>query len=61
LRGLASRRDTEKRIEAIPPLVKEAAALAVVGTRQKGIVIDVDDDIADVPVLGDKIQIQQVL
>jgi two-component system sensor kinase FixL len=61
LRGFASRRDTDKRIEPIPPLVKEAAALALVGTRQKGIVIKVDDDMADVPVLVDKVQIQQVL
>ena len=61
LRGFASRRDTEKRIEPIPPLLKEAAALALVGTRQKGIVIKIDNDIADVPVLADKIQIQQVL
>ena len=61
LRGFASRRDTEKRIEPIPPLLREAAALALVGTRQKGIVIKIDNDIADVPVLADKIQIQQVL
>jgi two-component system, LuxR family, sensor kinase FixL len=60
LRGFASRRDTEKRIEPIPPLLKEAAALALVGTRQKGIVIKIDNDLADVPVLADKIQIQQV-
>jgi two-component system, LuxR family, sensor kinase FixL len=61
MRGVATRRDTEKRIELIPSLVREAAALALVGTRQRGIVIKADDDIADVPVLSDKIQIQQVL
>jgi two-component system, LuxR family, sensor kinase FixL len=61
IRGFAARRDTEKRIEAIPSLVREAAALALVGTRQRGIVVKVDDDIADVSVFADKIQIQQVL
>ena len=61
LRGFASRGDAEKRIEQIPALIREAAELALVGIRQRGIVIQVDDDIADVPVLVDKIQMQQVL
>ena len=61
LRGFASCGDAEKRIEAIPTLVREAAELALVGTRQRGTVIRVDGNLADVSVLVDKIQMQQVL
>jgi PAS domain S-box-containing protein len=61
LRGFASRGDAEKRIEAVPTLVREAAELALVGTRQHGTVIRVDGNLADVCVLVDKIQMQQVL
>ncbi len=61
LRGFASRGDAEKRIEAIPKLVREAAELALVGMRQHGTVIRVDGNLADVSVLVDKIQMQQVL
>jgi two-component system, LuxR family, sensor kinase FixL len=61
LRGFVSRRDSEKRIEAVTPLVKEAAELALLGIKQKGISIRVEDDLADAVVLADKIQIQQVL
>jgi len=43
-------------------LVKEAAELVLLGTRHRGISINVvQDDLEDVTVLGDKIQIQQVL
>jgi PAS domain S-box-containing protein len=61
LRGFASRGDAEKRVEAIPTLVREAAELALVGTRRHGPVIRVDGNLADVSVLVDKIQMQQVL
>jgi two-component system sensor kinase FixL len=61
LRGFASRRDSEKRFEAISPLVKEAAELALLGTKLRGVSITVQDDLADVTVIVDKIQIQQVL
>jgi two-component system sensor kinase FixL len=61
LRGFASRGDGEKRIEAITPLVKEAAELAVVGTKLRGISITIQDSSAGAAILADKIQIQQVL
>jgi two-component system, LuxR family, sensor kinase FixL len=51
----------EKRIEAITPLVAEAAELALVGTRLRGIVITIQDGSAGAAVIADKIQIQQVL
>ena len=60
-RGFASRGDGEKRIEAITPLVKEAAELALVGTKLRGISITIQDGAAGSAVVADKIQIQQVL
>ncbi len=61
LGGFAARGDSEKRLAAIPTLVREAAELALVGTRRHGTVIRVDDNLANVPVLVDRIQMQQVL
>jgi two-component system, LuxR family, sensor kinase FixL len=59
--GFASRGDGEKRIEAITPLVKEAAELALVGTKLRGISIAIEDGSAGTAVVADKIQIRQVL
>jgi len=61
LRGFVSRRDSEKRIEAVSPLVREAAELALLGTKQKGVNIRVEDNLEDAVILADRIQIQQVL
>src|SRR3954453_6019719 len=61
LRGFVSRGDSEKRIEAASPLVKEAAELALLGTKQKGVTIRVEGNLDDAVILADKIQIQQVL
>jgi two-component system sensor kinase FixL len=61
LRGFVSRGDSEKRIEAVSPLVRDAAELALLGTKQKGISIRVEDNLGDAVILADKIQIQQVL
>jgi len=61
LRGFVSRGDSEKRIEAVSPLVREAAELALLGTKQKGINIRVEDNLEDAVILADRIQIQQVL
>ena len=61
LRELVSRGDTEKRIEALPPLLREARELALIGTKQRGLPIRVEEDIPEVTVIVDKIQIQQVL
>jgi two-component system, LuxR family, sensor kinase FixL len=61
LRGFVSRGESEKRIEAVSPLLKEAAELALLGTKQKGGNIRVEDNLAGAIILADKIQIQQVL
>lgn len=61
LRGFVSRGDSEKRIEAVMPLVEEAAELALLGMKQKGISIRVEEGLADAIIVVDKIQIQQVL
>jgi two-component system sensor kinase FixL len=61
LREFVSRGDTEKRIEFLPPLLKEARELTLLGTRQRNIPIHLENNIPDVSVIVDKIQIQQVL
>jgi two-component system sensor kinase FixL len=61
LRGFASRGDSEKRIEAVSPLVREAAELAVVGTKDRGTSIRSEDNSGNATIVADKIQIQQVL
>jgi two-component system sensor kinase FixL len=42
-------------------MIKEAAELALLGIREKGVRLKFDDGPADVSILADKIQIQQVL
>lgn len=61
LRSFLSRGDSERRIEAVPPLIAEAVELASVGIKQRDVAIDVQADLPPVQVLADKIQIQQVL
>jgi two-component system, LuxR family, sensor kinase FixL len=61
LRGLVSRGDSERRIEAISPLIKGTTELALIGMSQKQVGIEFDDGPIDVSILADKIQIQQVL
>jgi two-component system, LuxR family, sensor kinase FixL len=61
LRGLAMRGDGERRIEPIPPLVKEAAELALIGSKHRGVNIRIEDELGHITVFVDKIQIQQVL
>lgn len=61
LRGFMSRGETDKRIEPVPPLLTEAAELALMGVKQKGVGIGVQPDLPDQKVLADKVQIQQVL
>ena len=61
LRDFISDGATERRIESLPRLVTEANALALVGSREHGIEVQVQlDPRADV-ILVDRIQIQQVL
>ena len=61
MRGLASRSDGEKRVEAIAPLVKDAAELAIVGIKLQGISITIQDGSEGATVVADKVQLQQVL
>lgn len=61
MREFVSRGDTEKRIEPLPPLLREARELALLGTRQRGVPIQLAKGLPETVVLVDKIQIQQVL
>lgn len=61
LRDFVSRGETERRLEAVPRLIDEAAALALVGGRENGITIRYDVRPNIPPVLVDRVQIQQVL
>lgn len=61
LRGFLSHRNSERQIEAIAPLVKEAVELARLDMRQRGVSIRLGNVPGDVSILADKVQIQQVL
>jgi two-component system sensor kinase FixL len=61
LRGFLSHGNSERQVEAISPLVKEAVELAHLDMRQRGVIIRLGDVPADVSILADKVQIQQVL
>jgi two-component system sensor kinase FixL len=60
-RGFLSHQNSERQIEAISPLVKEAVELAHLDMRQRGVAIRLENLPADVSILADKVQIQQVL
>ena len=61
LREFVARGETAKTIEDLPKLVNEAGALALVGSRERGIVTQFDFAPDATPVLADRVQIQQVL
>ena len=61
LRDFVSRGEVERRIENLPRLVTEANALALVGSREHGIEVQVRLDPEADEVFVDRIQIQQVL
>jgi two-component system sensor kinase FixL len=61
LRDFISRGETERRIESLRKLVTEASALALVGTGEHGLEVQVKLDQQADAVLVDRIQIQQVL
>jgi len=61
MRDFLSHGETEARIESLARLVTEANALALVGTREHGIDVQVNLDRALDVVFVDRIQIQQVL
>jgi two-component system sensor kinase FixL len=61
LREFVGRGDSERRIESVNKLIEEASALALVGTKDKGVRVRFRFDPAVDLVLVDKVQIQQVL
>lgn len=61
LRDFMSHGEIERRLESLPKLISEANALALVGSREHGIDVQVRLDPAGARVLVDRIQIQQVL
>jgi two-component system sensor kinase FixL len=61
LRDFMSTGETERRIESLQRLINEANALALVGSREYGIDVQLELDPAADTVLVDRIQIQQVL
>ena len=61
LRDFMSHGRTTYKPENLPRLVTEANALALVGTREHGIEVEIDLDPSGSTVLADRIQIQQVL
>lgn len=61
LRDFVARGDLEKSVENLPALIDEAAKLAMIGAREKGVSAHFDLDPDATPVLVDKVQVQQVL
>jgi two-component system sensor kinase FixL len=61
MREFISRGDTEHSIESLPRLITEANALALVGSREFGIDVQVGFDPKADSVIVDRIQVQQVL
>ena len=61
LREFAARGETERRIESLPRIVEEAAALGLVGAREQGVIVRFHFDPAIDAVLADRVQIQQVV
>lgn len=61
LRDFMSHGETERRIESLQRLVNEASALALVGSREHGIEVQLSLDPAADLVFVDRIQVQQVL
>jgi two-component system sensor kinase FixL len=61
LRDFFARGETERHIEELPRLITEANALALVGSRELGVEVQVALDAKAELVLADRVQIQQVL
>ena len=61
LREFISRGEVEKRVEDVPRMINEAAALALVGARERGVAASFEIDAEATPILADKVQSQQVL
>lgn len=61
LREFAARGETERRVESLPRIVEEAAALGLVGAREQGVIVRFRFDPTVDLVLADRVQIQQVV
>lgn len=61
LREFVARGESERHVEALPKLIEEASALALVGAKERGVRITFALDPAAAYVLADRIQVQQVL
>lgn len=61
LRDFISHGQTERQVESLPRLINEANALALVGSREYGIEVQVRLDPAADQAFVDRVQIQQVL
>jgi len=61
LRDFVARGEVEKTVEDLPTLITEAAALGLLGAKEKGIDVHFDLDPTASLVLLDKVQIQQVV
>ena len=61
LREFITPGDADRRLEDLPRLVEEAAGLALVGARERGIDVTFRFDPGLPPVVVDRIQVQQVL
>lgn len=61
MRDFMSHGETERRIENVPRLITEANALALVGSREHGIDVQVQLDPKAEEIFVDRVQIQQVL
>ena len=61
LRDFVARGEADPRLEGLPRLVEESAALALVGAAERGIVVSLRVAPGLPPVLADRIQIEQVL
>ncbi|MBI3701614.1 MAG: PAS domain S-box protein [Afipia sp.] len=61
LREFVSRGEGERKIEYLDQLIEEAGSLALVGVRERGVLVRIRVDPDHKAVLADKVQIQQVL
>ncbi|MFX4087328.1 MULTISPECIES: PAS domain S-box protein [Sphingobium] len=61
LRDFVARGEVEKTVENLPELITEAAALGLIGARERGVQSHFQFDPGASQVLVDKVQIQQVL
>ncbi len=61
LREFVTRGQTEKQPQSVRQLIEDAAALALVGAKEKGVTVNYDFGEEELIVLADNVQIQQVL